>query len=36
MSEPAGARTLPPPSDEPPDMERVATVAEAYGCALVD
>jgi quercetin dioxygenase-like cupin family protein len=35
MSEPAGARTLPPPSDEPPDMERVATVAEAYGCALV-
>jgi mannose-6-phosphate isomerase-like protein (cupin superfamily) len=35
MSEPAAARTLPPPSDEPPDMERVAAVAEAYGCALV-
>jgi quercetin dioxygenase-like cupin family protein len=35
MSEPAAARTLPPRSDELPDMERVATVAEAYGCALV-
>jgi quercetin dioxygenase-like cupin family protein len=35
MSEPAAARTLPPPSDAPPDMERVASVAEAYGCALV-
>jgi hypothetical protein len=35
MSEPAGSRTLPPPSDEEPDMERIAAIAEAHGCALV-
>jgi quercetin dioxygenase-like cupin family protein len=35
MSEPAGSRTLPPPSDEEPDMERIGAIAEAYGCALV-
>ena len=33
MGEPAAARTLPPPSE--PDMERVAAVAQAYGCELV-
>jgi len=35
MSEPAAERTLPPPSDEAPDMERVARVAQAYGCELL-
>ena len=35
MSEPAGSRTLPPPSDEEPDCERVAAVAEAHGCELL-
>jgi quercetin dioxygenase-like cupin family protein len=36
MSEPAGSLTLPPASDEPPDMERVARVAQAYGCELLE
>jgi quercetin dioxygenase-like cupin family protein len=35
MSEPAAEHTLPPASDEPPDMERVARVAQAYGCELL-
>ena len=35
MGEPAGSRTVPPPSDEPPDMGRVAAIAGRYGCALV-
>jgi quercetin dioxygenase-like cupin family protein len=35
MSEPAAERTIPPASDEAPDMERVARVAEAYGCELL-
>lgn len=35
MSVPAGARTLPPPNDEEPDMEIVAAVAERYGCELL-
>jgi quercetin dioxygenase-like cupin family protein len=35
MSEPAAERTLPPPSDEEPDFERVARVARAYGCELL-
>jgi quercetin dioxygenase-like cupin family protein len=35
MSEPAGSRTLPPPSDEEPDMERVAAVAQKYGAELL-
>lgn len=35
MSEPAGSRTLPPPSDEVPDMERVAAIAEAHGAELL-
>jgi mannose-6-phosphate isomerase-like protein (cupin superfamily) len=34
MGEPAGARTLPPPAE--PDMERVAAVAQAYGCELLE
>ena len=36
MGVPAASRTLPPPSDEEPDMEMVARVAERYGCALVE
>ena len=35
MSVPAGRRTLPPPSAEPPDMELVAAVAVAHGCELL-
>ena len=35
MSEPARSRTLPPPSDEEPDWERVAAVADAHGCELL-
>ena len=35
MSEPAAEHALPPASDEPPDMERVARVAQAYGCELL-
>jgi quercetin dioxygenase-like cupin family protein len=35
MSMPARSRTLPPPSDEDPDMERIAAIAEANGCELL-
>jgi mannose-6-phosphate isomerase-like protein (cupin superfamily) len=35
MSVPAERRTLPPPSDEEPDWEHVAAVAEANGCELL-
>ena len=35
MSEPAASRTLPPPPEGPPDMERVAAVAAANGCELL-
>jgi mannose-6-phosphate isomerase-like protein (cupin superfamily) len=35
MSEPAGSRTLPPPSDQEPDWEHVAAVAAANGCELL-
>ena len=35
MSVPAGSRTLPPPSDEAPDFERVAAIARANGCELL-
>ena len=35
MSEPARSRTLPPAPEGPPDMERVAAVAQAYGCELL-
>ncbi len=35
MSEPAPTRQLPPPMDKEPDWERVAAVAEAYGCELL-
>jgi quercetin dioxygenase-like cupin family protein len=35
MSVPAEARTLPPASDEEPDMEMVAAVAGRYGCELL-
>ena len=35
MSEPAGSRTLPPPSQEAPDWERVAAIARAHGAELL-
>lgn len=35
MGEPAGSRTVPEPSEEPPDMEQVAAIAGRYGCELV-
>jgi quercetin dioxygenase-like cupin family protein len=35
MSVPARSRTLPPPSDEAPDLERVAAIARANGCELL-
>jgi quercetin dioxygenase-like cupin family protein len=36
MSEPAASRTLPPPSQEEPDWERIATIAKAYGAELLE
>jgi len=35
MSEPAASRTLPPPTEEPPDMEWVRTIAAKHGCELL-
>jgi quercetin dioxygenase-like cupin family protein len=35
MSQPAASRTLPPPPDGAPDMERIAAIAEAHGCELL-
>lgn len=35
MSEPAAARTLPPPADEEPDWAHVAAVAKANHCDLL-
>ena len=35
MSEPAGALTLPPPSDAEPDWEQVARVAREHHCELL-
>lgn len=35
MSEPAASRTLPPPPEGPPDMERIAAIAEAHGAELL-
>jgi mannose-6-phosphate isomerase-like protein (cupin superfamily) len=35
MGVPAQSRTLPPPSDEEPDWERVAAIAKANGCELL-
>ena len=34
-STPARSRTLPPPSDEEPDMERIAAIAKEYGNELL-
>jgi quercetin dioxygenase-like cupin family protein len=34
-SEPAVSRTLPPPSQEAPDVERIAALARAYGNELL-
>lgn len=35
MSEPAGSRTLPPPSEKEPDWERIASIAKAHGAELL-
>ena len=35
MSEPAQQRTLPPSSDEEPDFEMAAAVAQKHGCELL-
>jgi mannose-6-phosphate isomerase-like protein (cupin superfamily) len=35
MSEPAGSRTLPPPSEEEPDWERIQAIAEKHGNELL-
>jgi quercetin dioxygenase-like cupin family protein len=35
MSEPAAERTLPPPADGPPDVERMRAVARRHGCDLL-
>ena len=35
MSEPAGSRTLPPPSEVEPDWEQVAAIARAHGNELL-
>jgi quercetin dioxygenase-like cupin family protein len=35
MSEPASGRTLPPPSEAPPDFERIAAIAAAHGNELL-
>jgi quercetin dioxygenase-like cupin family protein len=35
MSRPAETRTLPPPTTEEPDWERVAAIAKAHGCELL-
>ena len=35
MSTPAGSRTLPPPSEQPPDMEGLEGTIAAYGCEMV-
>lgn len=35
MSVPAESRTVPPPSDEEPDWERIAAVAKANDCELL-
>jgi quercetin dioxygenase-like cupin family protein len=34
-SEPAASHTLPPPSEEEPDLERIAAIAKAYGGELL-
>ena len=35
-SEPAASRTLPPPSEEEPDWERIAAIASAHGAELLE
>lgn len=34
VGEPAQAREIPPPSDTPPDLERIAAVGERYGMQI--
>lgn len=35
VSEPAAARTLPPPPEQEPDRERIAAIAAAHGTELL-
>jgi uncharacterized RmlC-like cupin family protein len=35
MSEPAASRTLPPQTEQPPDMEWVQSIARKHGCDLL-
>jgi len=35
LSEPAASRSLPPPSDEEPDFERLCAIAESYGMEIL-
>jgi quercetin dioxygenase-like cupin family protein len=35
MSEPAASRTLPPPAQEPPDLDFMQAVARKHGCELL-
>lgn len=35
MSEPATSRTVPPPTQRPPDMARVQQIANKHGCELL-
>jgi hypothetical protein len=35
MSEPAASRTLPPPSAQEPDWERIAAIAREHGAELL-
>jgi quercetin dioxygenase-like cupin family protein len=35
MSEPAASRVVPPPAEQPPDMERIQAIANKHGCELL-
>jgi hypothetical protein len=35
MSEPAATRTLPPPAEQPPDMEWSRQIARKHNCDLL-
>ena len=36
MSEPADARTLPPPSSKEPDMAQIKAIAKTHGSEVLD
>jgi hypothetical protein len=35
MSEPAASRTVPPPAEQPPDLDWVQSIANKHGCELL-